>query len=287
MYSYVPFHEINKNKWNGTVHYSPNGNIFGYYWYLKAVYKSWDAIVEGDYVSVMPILPKSNPKFSLLTPELGPYSVNPLNIERSNSLISLMKSKTLNSHYPLNESTPNLEDLKTNQDIEYQQQELHLIDNYDILKKHYQQNIVDELDLLNSDNISFVSSIKPEVILSLSDKYSKPEKDALIRVMYNAIHRGLGWSQGITDGKTGDFLTLSFYVISHNVIHEIFYLDKAPLRYRMLSYDVFLRNGAGKPTLFKTYCSDSCSSKLGFTNKAKSIYKIINTDNHWWKNIFN
>jgi len=55
MYRIVPFAEIEKNKWNGTIHYAINGNIFGYYWFLKAVIGEWDAIVEEDYQSVMPI----------------------------------------------------------------------------------------------------------------------------------------------------------------------------------------------------------------------------------------
>ena len=77
MYKFVPFAEIDKNKWNGTVHYAGHGNPYGYYWYLKAVLKEWDAIVEDDYETVFPIIktPLSTDEYSLL-PSLGPYSVN-------------------------------------------------------------------------------------------------------------------------------------------------------------------------------------------------------------------
>ena len=55
---YVPFNEIDKVKWNSCIHFAINSEVSGYYWWLKAVVKEWDALVEGDYESVLPIFYK-------------------------------------------------------------------------------------------------------------------------------------------------------------------------------------------------------------------------------------
>jgi hypothetical protein len=56
----IPRDELIKEKWNGCVHYAPNGNIFGYMWYLDFVAKDWEALVEDDYVSVFPLVYRQN-----------------------------------------------------------------------------------------------------------------------------------------------------------------------------------------------------------------------------------
>ena len=53
---YLKSADIDKVKWNSCVHYANNGNIFGYMWFLDFVAKDWDALVEGDYESVFPLV---------------------------------------------------------------------------------------------------------------------------------------------------------------------------------------------------------------------------------------
>ena len=95
---FVPFEDIDKNKWNGNVHYSPNGNIYGYHWYLKSVIKEWDAIIEGDYQSVMPIPRRPLTAFEQsLLPYLGPYTVNGYSALRAQSFYMTWKENSKNS----------------------------------------------------------------------------------------------------------------------------------------------------------------------------------------------
>ena len=109
MFRYIPFEEIEKNKWNGTVHYALNGNVQGYYWYLKAVLHEWGAIVENDYETVMPVLlsPLKDYQRSLLN-ELGPYSVNLLNKGRTDEIFTLFSKYNKSTIYPTNSGMSNL-----------------------------------------------------------------------------------------------------------------------------------------------------------------------------------
>jgi len=52
---YLRNHEIDYHKWDACISQSLNGNIYGWSWYLDIVCEGWDAMVEDDYSSVMPL----------------------------------------------------------------------------------------------------------------------------------------------------------------------------------------------------------------------------------------
>lgn len=245
MYHYVKFDDLDKNKWNGTVHYAPNGNTFGYYWYLKAVLKEWDAIVEDDYESVYPIITTNLTKeeYSLL-PELGPYSVNYLNKTRVTSMIEMAMEYTKSAYYPFSSRIAN-NILKPYSFEEIHRNELKTREEYETLLNKYSKKgkrIIEETD---KDNYKIVSGLKPEQIV---EQGTHPDhyKNAQMRIMYNAMHRGIGWSSGMEDKRTGKLVSVSFYVVSHNTVHEIFQ-HHTDYNARIILYDLMIRNQAGKP----------------------------------------
>lgn len=273
MYRYVPFDEIEKNKWNGTVHYAPNGNVYGYYWYMKSVYKQWDAIVEEDYQSVLPILPRSKAEIYRLTPQLGPYSVNPLSPKRTGAMIDLMLQHADNNYYPANLKS-SYQAYTSEKDVAIPYQRLELIDAYEALRDGYSSEAIDLIEQAQSGALRFDSSIKPEKIVAAATHLSEDEKNAYLRIMYNAMHRGIGWSQGITDKETGKYIALSYFVVSHNVVHEILSLADTPAKYRFLLYDMSIKNSAGKPSTLETYLPDAATTGLGFTAGTYPMLKI-------------
>lgn len=285
MYRYVPYSEIDKNKWNGTVHYAPNGNIFGYHWYLKAVYKEWDAIVEDDYQSVMPVLPATDKSVYKFTPELGPYSVKLLIPSRSAAMVELMKKHTTGHYFPLHTSV-NMNDIDTMGSRALKSQKLNLIDSYDAITDSYSDEVNEVFERIKKEEVTFVSSVKPETIVAQSNLTTN-EKNTYLRIMYNAMHRGIGWSQGITDRKTGKYLALSFFVISHNVMHEIFYLSHQPKEYRWLLYDMAFKSSAGKPTLFMAYQDTDDILDLGFESAEYPLVQLSEEPkSSWWSSFF-
>lgn len=98
---YIEHHEIDKAKWDDCIMKAPNGIVFGYSWFLDAVFDNWDALIWDDYEAVFPITKKSrfcinyffNPIFAL---QLGIFS----KVELTNNLmdqfiLSLPKSLKL------------------------------------------------------------------------------------------------------------------------------------------------------------------------------------------------
>lgn len=61
---YVPYKEIDKNKWDACIINSPNGLLYSSSIFLDTMAGQWDALVLEDYIAVMP-LPFRN-KFGIL-----------------------------------------------------------------------------------------------------------------------------------------------------------------------------------------------------------------------------
>lgn len=78
--------EIDFDKWDASIHASPQGLAYHLSWYLNITNPGWEALVDGDYESVMP-LPVRH-KYGLtyliqpfLTQQLGVISVSGKNID--------------------------------------------------------------------------------------------------------------------------------------------------------------------------------------------------------------
>jgi hypothetical protein len=79
MIRYLKHEQIDTAKWDSCIRDSVNGNIYGYSWYLDIVCEGWDALVEEDYRSVMPLTRKRKYLVDYLFPpfftqQLGVFS---------------------------------------------------------------------------------------------------------------------------------------------------------------------------------------------------------------------
>ncbi|MEM9823186.1 MAG: hypothetical protein AAF985_19050, partial [Bacteroidota bacterium] len=85
--------EIDKIKWNSCVHYASPGNVLGYKWYIDSIVKDWDALVEGDFETVLPLIEKKTlfQSKKLYQPSLlkglGIYSVHLLSAGRIRKML--------------------------------------------------------------------------------------------------------------------------------------------------------------------------------------------------------
>ena len=58
--------DINYYKWDKCIKESLNSSIYAYSWYLNTVCEKWDALIEGDYESVMPLPEVRKYNYSIL-----------------------------------------------------------------------------------------------------------------------------------------------------------------------------------------------------------------------------
>jgi len=225
---YIGQSDIDKVKWNSCVHYATNGNVYGYMWFLDNVAKEWDALVEGDYESVFPLVWRENflKVKELYQPplirELGLYSVNILSKARLQHFLEAIPDEYKLVNVTLNEQNPPLETEK----FQWQEQTNHqlLLDEpYEKIRKHYSDRLKTALQTTEALGIKPASNPKPEVIADFYRKYAKDRKEltrnfhALQRIMYNVLHRGKGFATGVTDEK-GELCAVNFYIYSHHKI---------------------------------------------------------------------
>ena len=263
MFRYIPFEEIEKNKWNGTVHYASNGNIQGYHWYLKAVISEWGAIVENDYETVVPVLlePIKPYQYRLLQ-ELGPYSVNLLNKSRMDEIMALLEKHNKSGQYPMNSRVSSSHLTKYSQ-ISRQKSVFPGGKKYDDLSKTYSDELLDNLYGNGFEKIKIMSGKKPEAIVDLL-KEGKDYKNALMRIMYNAMHRGVGFSNGIEDKKTGEILAISFFLGTPSSISELVSFTNGEKKYRQLIFDLIFRNNSEKASRVETFHNVNDLQEMGF-----------------------
>jgi len=107
MIKHVPYHQIDKNKYDYCIHHSFESRIYAYSWYLDSVTKCWDVMMEGDYESVMPIPRKT--KYGMpyvYTPswvqQLGLFSLNKSSENLQKEFLKSISKKFLWIDYQMN-----------------------------------------------------------------------------------------------------------------------------------------------------------------------------------------
>ncbi|MEL6636021.1 MAG: hypothetical protein AAFR05_04705 [Bacteroidota bacterium] len=264
----VPQEEIDKTKWNSCVHYAPNGNIFGYKWYLDNVAKDWDGLVEGDYESVFPLIHRQQSKGwwgrkipVLHQPELirtaGLYSIHVLSEKRIRSFLNAIPERYHQQDITLGEGT------KPPSDIDYRVSEqynymLLLQEPYENLAAPYHPNLQQEIEKAHLAQLVPRNDLRPE---SLADFYrqhgsgSASDREirshALLRVMYNALHRGWGFASGVSNRRQ-ELLAINFFLFSHKRVVSLMPVQsEAGAKVGALAYlfDMLMRTQAEKPLL--------------------------------------
>lgn len=270
---YLRQEEIDRVKWNSCVHYAQNGNIFGYKWFLDHVAKDWDALVEGDYESVMPLVWRKHwaggrtlyqPVFMR---ELGIYSIHVLSKPRIQAFLEAIPSDIKSIEMDVNESMvldeaflETMPDLKssgfhfTDAGVNFQ---LLLQPDYDQLEQAYSPQLQETLAKATAANLMPGNGIKPETLADFYKKHHPVRRDidqrfhALQRIIYNVLHRGWGYAVSISDEK-GELLAADFVIISHSKLTSLAACEspagKAKGALAML-FDLLIRSNASKPLI--------------------------------------
>ncbi|MEM6318382.1 MAG: hypothetical protein AAF960_11975 [Bacteroidota bacterium] len=218
--------EIDKSKWNSCVHFANNGNVFGYKWYLDAITKDWEGLVEEGYGSVFPLIWKKNwwGSKKIYQPELmlegGIYSENILSAPRIRSFIEAIpkKYKSFNIHISNQAKVPSDLGLKLDKKTRRQ---LILNQSYEGLSDNFTEQFKSQLVKAQANQLQPASNLKPERVVDFykahAADYKKDHYFAYLRIMYNAMHRGWGFANGINN-RNGDLLAVVFFIYSHGKI---------------------------------------------------------------------
>lgn len=256
---FVQQQDIDRLKWDSCVHYATNGNVFGYKWFLDAVAKDWDGLVENDYESVFP-LTWTDGLFNskqlhqpILIRELGVYSVNALSPARIKAFLDAIPPHYKKIKMQLNEQNrlTDYDKFKWQSKKNYQ---LLLKEPYETLRQSYDARLIEQLKIADDARLFPNSNLKPEKLAAFYkahgayDRWKEQKFHALQRIMYNAMHRGIGFFTGIQN-KAGELLAVNFFISSHSKLLSLLPLaSKAGKAVHALSYlmDMVIRTNAGR-----------------------------------------
>ncbi len=279
--------DIDKVKWNSCIHFANNGNVFGYKWFLDFVAKDWDALVEGDYESVFPLVWRKSfwggkelhqPP---LMRELGLYSIHALSPKRVENFLNAIPKEYKSVEIVVNEQVnlPQQHDYKI---MELYNHQILLTVPYETLRANYTTALSEKLKQATDNQLIVTSNLKPESVAAFYQRYAKDRRHlthnfhALQRIMYNALHRGWGFASGI-ENQRGELLAANFFIYSHSKALSLVPLESpAGAKAGALPYlfDIFLRTHAERPMIldFNTQKRDDLALSLGA--RENIYYKI-------------
>lgn len=296
---FVPREEIDKVKWNSCVHYANNGNIFGYVWFLDQVAREWDALIEGDYESVFPLVWRKHwlGGRELYQPdlmrELGVYSINVLSSKRVEAFLDAIPAHYRSVQITLNEQNVQIDEQKYDFKVKTNYQIL-LAQPYEKIEAAYSQNLREQLQKSEDYAMAPTTGLKPEKIADFYRKHAPDRRQldrnfhALQRIMYNVLHRGWGFSSGVIDEK-GDLLAVNFFVYSHKKALSLIPLqspagaEKGALVYLM---DLFIRNHADRPLILDLNTEKENQLGIDFGAQANEYYHLQHKAGNVLKRIF-
>jgi len=170
---YLKNSQIDFVKWDKCIAASANAMIYGYAWYLNIVAKDWDALVEDDYVSVMPLTYRVKYGVKYL---YQPYFTQQLGVF-SKELISNEKVEYFLTSIPLDfkyiDIVLNTQNFLDSKDFEIKEMvtyELDMITSTKKLLSGYSENTKRNLSKSGEDEISINDNVLPEEAMGFIQK---------------------------------------------------------------------------------------------------------------------
>ncbi|MGA1582819.1 MAG: hypothetical protein ACO4CH_06170 [Saprospiraceae bacterium] len=261
--SFVKHKDIDRLKWDSCVHYANNGHLFGYSWYLDNAAEEWDGLVEGEYESVLPLIYKTSPsgKKILYTPNLvaaaGIYSVHVLSETRIEAFLSQIPDQYI---FGTLRFLPGIRPKERTQGASRTMlgYRLYIQEPYETLATAYRPELTQMLEKASKRGlVPRHTPPKPEQIAAFYRTHHPEGRTdvktfhALQRIMYNALHRGIGFASAINDHQGND-LAMNFFLFSHGKLLSLMPVSsKEGKKAGALEYlfDLMIQTQAGRPLI--------------------------------------
>ena len=243
MIRYLTHNQIDKQRWDECIAQSPDGNVYSWSWYLDVVHPNWEALVENDYESVMPLT--GNKKFGVnylfqpfFTQRFGVFSKNEITEEKIEEFLEAIPErfrfaeikiggilKGFNAINGLNGfKATAIKDVKAHKNIE-----LSLNKDYSVLSANYHSNTKRNLAKAQKQGLKVVEGVDPSMIIDLFRKsrgkeikhWGDKEYERLSKLVEAAKNHDscLVLSAKDTDNQ---IVAGAFFMISHNKIVFLF-----------------------------------------------------------------
>jgi len=173
MISYLRHTEIDKKKWDACIDQCLNKLIYAHSWYLDIVCPKWEALIEDDYKSVMPLTGNKKYGIHYLYP---PYFAQQLGVFSRENISQNVVEKFLNSipsHYKFIEVHLNTHNAFTFTGFQIKKNiniELSLNSSYETLYKSFSEDIKRNIKKAKKNKIELKKNISPAEIIRIFRK---------------------------------------------------------------------------------------------------------------------
>ena len=188
---------IDKRKWDKCIKNSFNATIYAYSWYLDIVSEGWEALVEGDYLSVMPLTHNRKMGIAYLSQptyaqQLGVFSTGRLDSSKVEGFINAIPREFRFAEINLNifnriDTGTYIERTNTNY-------ELDLIEPYEKLKKGYSTNTKRNLKKAIKNNISIIEGVTSYEMIKLFKENVGDSRNHFEEQHYNTLRQLISFS---------------------------------------------------------------------------------------------
>lgn len=232
MITYLTHNQIDKQHWDECIEQSSNGNVYAFSWYLDIVHPSWEALVEDDYVSVMPLT--GNRKFGIsylfqpfFVQQLGVFSKETIPTEKICRFINAIPEKFKFAEIKLNSGnllSADYESIDNHRNIE-----LDLSYDYAVLSRHYSSNTKRDIAKAISAGITMTDDVTPAEIVRLFRNnrgkdvkhWGDDEYERFMRLVTEASKRGRCFIKGAKNSDN-QLVAGAVFMASHNRIVFLF-----------------------------------------------------------------
>ena len=282
MIQYLEHKDIDKKKWDATI--EECGNIYAYSWYLDIVHPGWEALVEEDYQSVMPLT--GGKKFGVnylyqpyFVQKLGVFSKSPITPEITQAFLNAIPSKYRFAEIRLNEGSTLNDNI---QRVEYHRNVLlDLNQDYEGIRANYHQNTKRNLTKAEGNNLQLVNTVIPYHVVALFtdnrgallDKWGDAEYARLTTLAKVAVSKKHAFILGVTEKGVGQLICAAIFMKTQDRITFLFSgLTEEGKQRQAMTYllDQVIRQYANQPITFDFEGSDDDNLArfyLGFGGK--------------------
>ncbi|NQY09804.1 MAG: GNAT family N-acetyltransferase [Flavobacteriales bacterium] len=285
MIKHVKYSEIDKGAWDKALSDHKNGNVFFSSWYLDAVCDSWDALIEDDYKTIMPLPLVRKMRVNMV---YQPFFSRQLGLCGSNVDINEFLSIVPDSIKHLSIAFGNDINVELGEVGEANYQTLQL-DDLDWVRSKYNSNAKRNIKKAIKNEVSIDFNVDHEEVVDL---FKNIKKDGLKRLSdkdYAHLDRLMSGAEknnaGITIGarKDGKIIAACFFLKFEKTIIYLkgaadevgktngamhFVFDKAIENF-IANYDVLDFGGSNVKSVARFY------KNFGAVDKS---YKILNID---------
>ncbi len=259
MIRYIPHDEIDFEKWDNCIDNAINGIFYAWSWYLNMCTDSWDALVEDDYLAVMPLPLRRKYGITYVyqpffIQQLGIFSTYSLSEDVANRFLQAIPKSIRYAAFNMNtyNRLPGGHNAINGRGITH---ELDLIAPYEQIRYAYSTNLKRNIKKAEKTGVYVTSHARPDDIITAfrqnSSRYRVHYKEEDYRVLkhiiYSGMHKGLVNIKAAY-GNTNNFCGGIIFYKSHKKAVWLFSGATPEARQNgamSLLADLFIRENAG------------------------------------------